>query len=73
MKKNGSDGLDRSAIDPTRQDSAPDLLDLREMVRSLQRQEGYQDCYQRSEEICAREDCIWGPWCQPLTFPPKEQ
>ena len=39
------------------------LLDVTELVRSLQRQEGCPDCFRKAQGKCDRMDCFWRPWC----------
>ena len=40
-----------------------DLLDVTELVRSLQRREGNPDCF-RQKDPCDQSDCAWRKWCQ---------
>ena len=39
------------------------LLDVTELVRSLQRRERNPDCFRRSQGDCDRTDCCWRQWC----------
>jgi hypothetical protein len=47
----------RSAENPN------DLLDVTELVRSVQRREGNPDCFGKAADSCDRGDCVWRPWC----------
>lgn len=40
-----------------------DLLDFTELVRSIQRAEGNQDCF-RKIDVCPELDCTWRSYCQ---------
>jgi CheY-like chemotaxis protein len=40
-----------------------DLLDLIELVRSLQRNAGDQDCFRTNPDSCGKLDCQWRPLC----------
>ena len=45
-----------------------DLLDFTELVRSIQRTEGNQDCFRR-KCVCRELDCTWRSYC--LTEPAR--
>ena len=38
-------------------------IDLVHFIRSIQRLEGNDDCFARSDEDCDRLDCAWRKWC----------
>jgi len=40
-----------------------DFLDITELVRSLQRTEGNEDCFRRGHQNCEQTDCAWRTYC----------
>jgi len=38
-------------------------LDLTSFIRSMQRLEGNDDCFARSDENCDHVECAWRKWC----------
>ena len=40
-----------------------DFLDITELIRSIQRAEGNDDCFRRSDGFCDRLDCAWRQYC----------
>ena len=43
--------------------SKPNYVDLVILIRSIQRAEGYMDCYRRGLQQCDRMDCVWRDHC----------
>ena len=43
--------------------SKPNYVDLVNLIRSIQRAEGYIDCYRRGRQQCDRKDCFWRKHC----------
>ena len=41
----------------------PDYVDLVNLVRSIQRAEGHNDCYGREGRQCERMSCVWRAHC----------
>ena len=37
--------------------------DLKHLIQSIQRIEGDEDCFGRSEDHCDRKDCLWREYC----------
>jgi len=67
------DKIDRNRIEEAPADAAEDLLDITELVRSVQRREGNFDCFRKAETYCDRKDCAWRQWClKPVQDPEKE-
>jgi hypothetical protein len=54
---------------------AANTFDLTDLVRSLQRSEGYQDCFRRGLTDCNQLDCAWRDLClyRPDPAPQEEQ
>jgi hypothetical protein len=42
---------------------AEDAFDLTELVRSLQRSEGHEDCFRQGAVSCDQMDCPWRDLC----------
>ncbi len=55
--------LGRSQDGSNGHNASEDLLDVTELVRSLQRQENAPDCFKKSGGACAQEACFWREWC----------
>jgi hypothetical protein len=55
--------VERNQVKGTQVEKPQDLLDVTELIRSLQRREGNQDCFLKAEGFYDREDCFWRPWC----------
>ena len=43
--------------------SKPDYVNLVNLIRSVQRAEGNNDCYRRGLQQCERMDCVWRDHC----------
>ena len=50
-----------------------DLFDLTDLVRSLQRLEGNQDCFHTNPNSCGRLDCSWRSLCLKQPDEPKKR
>ncbi len=37
--------------------------DVTELVRSIQRAEGYDDCFRKAQGLCDHSDCTWRAHC----------
>jgi len=46
---------------------ADDKFDLTDLVRSLQREAGHEDCFRQGQASCDRMDCAWRELCLPTT------
>ncbi len=60
--------MDHDKTDPIQIENRPveklkDLLDVTELVRSVQRREGNPDCYGKAGDSCDQGDCVWRLWC----------
>ena len=44
---------------------AIDKFDLIDLVRSLQRESGHQDCFRREQACCDQLSCPWRDLCLP--------
>lgn len=40
-----------------------DFLDVKEMIRSIQRSEGNPDCFGRAQGHCDQLECAWRAYC----------
>jgi hypothetical protein len=70
--------MNRDKADPIQIENRPannpeDLLDVTELVRSVQRREGNPDCYGRAGDSCDQRACVWRPWCLKNIEEPMEQ
>jgi len=60
--------MNHDKIDPIQAANRPyekpkDLLDLTQLIRSIQRREDNTDCYGKAGDSCDHKDCLWRPWC----------
>ena len=49
------------------------LIDLIDLVRSLQRREGKPDCFRTKNRLCDETDCVYRQWCLIDTQPPNSK
>ncbi len=43
--------------------SKDQCLDIKHLIKSIQRIEGNPDCFGKSDGQCDRQDCIWREYC----------
>jgi hypothetical protein len=65
--------VERNQVEGTQLEKPQDLLNVTELVRSLQRREGNQGCFRKAEGSCDREDCFCRPWCLKSTEDPGKE
>jgi len=68
-----NDRVKRIQVEKTPVKNPKDLLDVTELVRSLQRREGNPDCFRKAEGSCDQKDCFWRPWCLKSTEDPGKE
>ena len=39
------------------------FVDIKALVRSVQRAEGNRDCFRRGQVYCDQADCVWRKYC----------
>jgi hypothetical protein len=53
----------RASDVPNKQPREKNLVDITNLIRSVQRSEGNPDCFQRAKDYCDRTDCAWRQYC----------
>ena len=49
------------------EDASPKInVDLTALIRSVQRSEGYSDCFRRNKGHCDQVGCAWRSYCLPF-------
>ncbi len=44
-------------------DDKKSLVNITDLIRSVQRTEGNQDCFKKHQGACAEIECEWRPYC----------
>ena len=53
----------RTESGPITEAAKRDFLDIKALIRSIQRAEGNPDCFMKGDDDCDRLDCVWRLYC----------
>ena len=62
-KCGGSEPMTEASIPSKEGNAKKGFLDMKTLIRSIQRAEGNPDCFLKGQDDCDQVDCAWRPYC----------